>query len=235
MSSRDMSRTPACKAAEDALARIVTGEADAREREDFCAHLAVCPRCNGALSGVLVLTREVRGALAATAARFPEAPPLALPPRTREQAARHPGMRTLTDFVLLLVLGVGLFLLIALAFFSFRTSVRAYDAVRTFRAVNATIALTHLCDRVRARAPEAALQAMASRARLDALRVLGPDALTDPWGAPYVIAPAGDRLAVHSTGPDRADAGGAGDDITPRSTAPSLCTSRQTPSHRPRR
>jgi len=232
--SRDTSRTPACKAAEDALARIVAGEAGAREREDFYAHLSGCPRCTRQLSGVLALTREVRGALAATAARLGEAPPLPLPPRTYERPALRIGVRPLTDFVLLLVFGAGLFLLIALAFFSFRAAVRQHDALRTFRAVNAAAVLSHIGDRARTRAPGADLQALAASLRLDAVRILGPDALTDPWGTPYVIAPAGDRLAVRSAGPDRADAGGAGDDITPRSTAPSLGRPRQTPAHPPR-
>ncbi|NMD35871.1 MAG: zf-HC2 domain-containing protein, partial [Planctomycetes bacterium] len=70
MNSRDTFRTPACKAAEEALARIVTGEAGAREQEDFQAHISACPRCTRQLSAMLALTREVRGALTAAAARL---------------------------------------------------------------------------------------------------------------------------------------------------------------------
>jgi len=231
MNSRDTFRTPACKAAEEALARIVTGEAGAREQEDFQAHISACPRCTRQLSAMLALTREVRGALTAAAARLGEIPPLSLPPRPDERPARRSGVRPLTSFVMLLVFGMGLFLLIALAFFSFREAARRLEALNTFRAANAAAVLSQ----IGARAAEADQQAPAARFRSDAARILGLGALTDPWGTPYVIARAGDRFTVYSAGPDRADAGGDGDDITSRSAVPTLGRPRQTPPHPPRR
>lgn len=230
MSSTDFTRTPACRAAEAALARIVGGEADAREREEFAAHLAACPRCNHALPGVLALAGEVRTALHSAAACFPEAPPLQLPPRTADGRAARAVLRVLTDFVLLLVLGLGLFLLIALAFVSYRSASRAHDSIRVFRAVQDIAVLTHLYEHVRAREPDLSPEARAARVKLEAARLLGGETLTDPWGTPYVLAPDG----VRSAGPNRLDEAGAGDDVTSRSRAPSIGTPPRRPAGRAR-
>ncbi len=230
MSSKNFTRTPACSAAEAALTRIITGEADVREREEFAAHVGACPRCNHALSGVLVLAGEVRAALHTAAARFPEAPPLELPARTADGRAARAVLRVLTDFVLLLVLGLGLFLLIALAFVSYRQTARTHDSIRVFRAVQEIAVLTHLYEHARAREPGLALEALAAGVKLDAARLLGAETLVDPWGTPYVLGAEGVRSAAQN----RLDEGGGGDDITSRSKAPAIGTPPQRPAGRSR-
>jgi anti-sigma factor RsiW len=214
--------TPACRAAEAALKRIVAGEADARERDEFSAHLGACPRCTRALGETLALASSVRAALADAAARFPEAPPLALPARDA-RTTRSP-LRVLTDFALLLTLGLGLFVLIALAFVSYRSITHTHRAILAFRAVQDVAVLAHLCERAREREPALALDALAARVRLDAARLLGADAFVDPWGTPYILAAENGRLAARSAGPNRRDDGGGDDDITCRSTSPALDT-----------
>jgi anti-sigma factor RsiW len=210
--------TPACRRAEELLALVVSGEARPADRAELAAHLADCPACPQTLGKTLAMATRLEETLREAADRLGTPPVLALPERERQALRRT---RILVDFALLLTLGLGLFLLIALATLGYRSARSAADAARTFRAVNQVLRLTVRAERLMAGSPApSAAELDAALARFEG--PVGDGAVLDPWDRPYVVAIEVVRAAVRCRGPDGRDDAGTGDDITAQTPIPAL-------------
>jgi hypothetical protein len=198
-------RNPACRRAEELLRKIVAGEADGAEKEEFGAHLSTCHACASSMGKALALTHALENTLQRVAEHFPHAPALLLPPRAPLRMTR-----ILTDFTMFVVVGLGLLLLIALAAFGYRSVTHAFRQAQIFRAVNEVLQITR-------RGPDATA---APRA--------------DPWGHPYRLTRPPAAFAARSDGPNGRDDGGGEDDITERTKAPALARFRRPAGDHPR-
>jgi len=205
---------PQCKQARLLLERLLEGRADAQDRAALESHLEICSRCAETLGKTKHLAESLEAALKKAAEELPKPVLPSLPPRTgRKRVQRFPAM--VIDFSLLLLLGVGLFLLIALAVVSYRSARYSSQKIRTFRAVNAVALLTKRLERATATGGSLAKT-------LRELQEKHPSLRHDPWGRPYVASRGPSGFLVYSVGANGLDEGGHGDDITLRTPVPSL-------------
>ena len=226
MTSWRPTHTSACRTAEALLRKIVMGEASPEEREEFAAHLATCRSCATTLGKTLKLTGAVRATLGHAASRFSHTPPvLELPERSSPHTWRSSPFRVLVDFSVLTVMGMGMVFLITFAWLSYRALSRASEDVKRFTACQEVLYLTHVASRVRDRAPD--LPSGQFQRRLLETLAEHPIAgcapnFRDPWDTLYHVVVDKQGVTIWSSGPDRVNNHGNGDDITTGSEPPSL-------------
>jgi hypothetical protein len=202
---------------------MVSGEAGPEERDAFAAHLGACPRCAVRLGKTLALARELSATLAGEVDRLGTTPHrLDLPERPPAVAGGRRFTSILVDLSLLLVIGLGLFLLVAVLILGYRSAVRHGDRVRRFQAVHDVLWLEHAGTRILRQKPAMTRDELASRLRLPAGRGRGPAGPRDPWGNVYVIRREDGTCAAWSCGPNGENEDGGGDDVTARSEVPAL-------------
>ncbi len=228
-------RKPACRRAEKMVKKIVAGEAGPEELNGVARHLSGCPTCSRRFRKTLAVANALGATLSNTAERFGKPKPLDLPPRQTVTERKRPFTSILTDLSLLIVIGLGLFLLVAIAVLGYQSIARTYEQSRIFTALQDVVRLTRAGNRLVRSEPDLTLPAIVSR--LEGMRQHGRREITleDPWGSTYVCSLQNGAFSVRSSGPNREDEAGTGDDITGQGDVPSLGRPRRMPEHPQRR
>ncbi len=223
----EQSDRAACKTAQQLLKRILSGEATAAERNRFTSHLEACKRCRKHFGKTIDLAHKLKYALYYTTQEIKPTGSLPLNERTMPHPSLQNRYRAILDLVILSILGIGFMLLISLILVTYRQLRNEYQMIKRFQANQDVVILSHCSNKIAGEDAAMPLQEIKHRlgSRYEALlhRQAEPgSAFIDPWNSPYLFSKQDGGVVVYSSGPNKKDEGGSGDDITINTPPPSL-------------
>ena len=215
-----------CNRAQKLISLYLAGDLSGEDLVALMEHLGACPKCRGAFEEAKRFEAALKGVFKETISKS-RSPKSRVLRRIKDEGTRRRPGKSLVNWFIFFLLMAALSFLIIVAYISYeklkqeniekslaakRQLAPIIQALREYRADHGTYPSGSNADMVKA------LQSIGAGDR--PYRKFQPSELSeglliDPWRKPYVYRSTGETSLIYSTGPNRVDDSGLGDDIRP--------------------